>query len=186
MNAKIFDILTQIVIILTIISLLAGLFNSFFSYTDKPHLTYESGYYPLSEGKSLGLIILRNEGQKIAEDVEININAKGEIENVMGQKGFILEQIEDEVLFYDNPEYELKKDNLSSKIKIHQIPKGVKYTVSVIVKKGSGDPIDELMVESGNGGTEEKYPQNENSFLKIFAVTIVAFIAGALWAIKIY
>ena len=116
----------------------------------------------------------------------MGINAKGEIENVMGQKGFILEQIEDEVLFYDNPEYELKKDNLSSKIKIHQIPKGVKYTVSVIVKKGSGDPIDELMVESGNGGTEEKYPQNENSFLKIFAVTIVAFIAGALWAIKIY
>jgi len=184
MNAKIWDILKKIVIILTIISILAGLSNFIFSFFDKPHLTYESGYYPLSEGKSLAFIILRNEGQKTANDVEININTKGEIENVMGQKGLILEQIKDEVLFYDNPEFELKEENSSSKIKIHHISEGVKYTVCVIVKKGSGDPIDQLMVESKNGGIAEKYPQNENSFLKIFAVTIVAFIAGALWAIK--
>lgn len=184
MNVKIWDILKKIVLIVTIISFLILISNSIFSFFDKPHLTREDGYYSLSEGKSLGFIIVRNEGQKTANHVEININAKGEIENVMGQKVFTSEQIEDEALFYDKLEYELNEENSSSKIKIHHISEGVKYIVIVIVKKGSGNPIDDVRVESENGGVAEKYPQNENSFLKIYVTTIVAFITGVLWAIK--
>lgn len=181
MDIKIWDILTKIVLILTIISLLTLISTSIFSFFDKPHLTQERGYYSLPEGKSLGIIIIRNEGQKTANHVEININAKGEIENVMGQKVFISEQIEDEVLFYDKLEFELYEENSSSKIKIPHISEGVKYIVIVIVKKGSGDPIDKVKVYSENGGIAENYPQNENSILKFFAATIVAFIAGVLF-----
>lgn len=173
-NTQNWNRLKKVVVILTIILILATLAGFIFSFFDKPILTYEEGYYPLPGGKSLSFIIVRNEGYKTANIVEICFNAKGDIENVMGQKGLIIGQIGEEELFREYVSFKVT-DNSSCKIELPHLANGMKYTVCPIIKYGSGNPIDCVIVESANGGIANKYTHDGFLFLKYF---IIGFIAG--------
>jgi len=75
--------LGRIIPIFTLIIAIIALLVSLSSYFLTPYLTYEKASYPLSTGEILYVVIVRNEGHATADDVEIYINTKGQIKNVM-------------------------------------------------------------------------------------------------------
>lgn len=177
--------LKKIAVILTIISILASLAVIYISIINKPCLTYEEGYYPLQEGMSLAFIVVKNEGHKTANTVDIGINAKGEIENVVSQKGLIIGEIGVAELFKESVSFEII-DISSCKVEIPHIVSGMKYTLCLIIKHGSGDPIDGVIVESTNGGIAKKYTQKGSSFSIIFAIGFIVGICLTLVVCYLY
>lgn len=181
-NSQRWDMVKKIGFIVMIISALASLSVFFISIIKTPCLTYEEGYYPLQEGKSLAFILVKNEGRKTANTVNICITAKGEIENVATQKGLIIGKIGEAELFKEAVSSEII-DNSSCKVIIPHIVNGIKYTLCLTIKHGKGDPIDGVIVESINGGIAKKYTQKGSSFSKIF---ISGFILGICLTLVVY
>lgn len=93
---RIIPILT---LIIAIIALLVSLYIYFYL---TPYLTYEKASYPLLSGETLYVVIVRNEGHATADDVEIYINTKGQIKNVMVHRGPINMGIEEGAILGTN------------------------------------------------------------------------------------
>lgn len=188
-NTKFWDTLRKVLIIISILEVSIIIVPPFFqNQIPEPHLTYECWYYPLTEGKSLATITVRNEGRVTAHDVTMIVYTKGEIENVMGQIGAITEKIEaHSVLMMGEASFNTGPEN-SCYAEIKYIPSGMKYTFTLIVRYGGVNPIEgEPLIYSVEGGRVEPYTpmQNSNLFLKFFILGLIGGICltGAIFSL---
>ena len=84
---------------------------------------------------------IRNEGHATADDVDIYINTKGQIENAMGQIGVIKGKIEEQRLF---EEYVSFSSNISYfYANLHHLHCGMIYRLCLIVSEQKNDKSQE-------------------------------------------
>lgn len=141
-------------LIIAVITLLVSLINFFLT----PYLTYEEASYPLPAGESLYVVIVRNEGHKSADDVEIYINTKGQIENAMGQRGLINKKIEECQLFKEYVSLSSKKSYF--KANLSYLPCGMEYRLYLIVSEQKNDKYSERRLITHRDGIAVKRKQN--------------------------
>lgn len=189
---KIRDMLINVSIIF---SILAGLITivapfMYLNQIQDPYLTIEYTHYSLPEGKSSAIITIRNEGRVTAEDIRMFVYTRGEVENMKGQIGAVTGEIEvhdvlmpGDVTLYKGPD---GPDSCYAEIKC--IPKGMKYTLTLIVRYRGFNPIEgKPLVWSEKAGIVEEYTpmQNSNLFLNFLILGLIGGICltGAIFTL---
>ena len=99
-------------------------------YLNHPVLTYEDELHEWNADQSLICISIKNEGRASANDVEVNIEVNGKIDNLRVQKGLIVGQIQEAKLFDTSPV--MDKQEESAEVKVPYIGKGMKYLIDLV------------------------------------------------------
>lgn len=177
------------VIVASIFTIIGTL--GFFAFTiraafDKPALTYEDNSYPVNTQSRLVHIAVRNEGQRSAEEVVIDITVDGEIGNIWTRKGRIVGEIEEVELFQDQAV--IRRNKSWCKVEVRYIAEEIKYEVGLLVKPKGDKASYKLLITSKNGGVAEKYvKKGPGSLVKgfiagaIFGVAAVFLVLGVRW-----
>jgi len=154
----------RVILIVTIIGIILTSIGLYLEYSYFcPDMTHEESNYPLPEGKSLHIVIVRNEGHMSADDVKIYVKARGQIENVIGQMGLITGEME-EGRFFDDV-VSLRHRNSFFRGELPYLPNGMVYRVCLVVEHKNDKSPARILITHREGISVERKQSCFKSFL---------------------
>ena len=135
---------------------LIGIISGLIPMLTCPYLTYEEARFSIQEGKSLHVVIVRNEGHRVTEgEVLIYIDTCGQIENVIGQWELITGKMEERQYFREYVSFSSK--NSSFRGELPYLPCGMAYKLCLVVIEQKGDESPDKILILSPEGPAEKY-----------------------------